>query len=188
VVLSSAQARRLREPAFSSKPRQMASNLSLIVFYDSRDSFCNVALERIEDLRQTSRGPWHPTGTASPNRPLGECSTDDNCQIARRIDNEQFRQLRRPHWVSSFIMTDSRSSWFARTVQVLGVKQFHRHSSYPIRREVAANSRAGWPRAAAISLQTSASIHAAHEIHLAAIGSAFRRLGSISAPHWTQTP
>jgi hypothetical protein len=24
------------------------------------------------------------------------------------------------------IMTDSRSSWFARTVQVLGVKQFHR--------------------------------------------------------------
>jgi len=55
VVLSSAQARQLTKPAFSSKPRQMASNLSLMVFYDSRDSFCNVALERIEDIRQTSR-------------------------------------------------------------------------------------------------------------------------------------
>ena len=30
--------------------------------------------------------------------------------------------------------------------------------------------------------------HAAHEIHLVAFGSAFRRLGSISAPHWVQTP
>ncbi len=101
----------------------MASNLSLMVFYDSRDSFCNV---RIEDLRQTSRGPWAPYRNSVPLGPLGECSTDDNCQIAWRIDNEQFRQLRRPYWVSPFIMTDSRSSWFARTVQVLGVKQFHR--------------------------------------------------------------
>jgi hypothetical protein len=103
----------------------MASNLSLMVFYDSRDSFCNVALERIEDLRQTSRGPRAPYRNSAPFGPLGECSTDFNYQIAWRIDNEQFRQLRRPYWLSSFTMTDSRSSWFARTVQVLGVKQFH---------------------------------------------------------------
>jgi hypothetical protein len=44
----------------------MASNLSLMVFYDSRDSFCNVALERIEDLRQTSRGPWAPDRNSVP--------------------------------------------------------------------------------------------------------------------------
>ena len=30
--------------------------------------------------------------------------------------------------------------------------------------------------------------HAAHEIHLVAVGSAFRRLGSISPPHWEQIP
>ena len=39
-----------------------------------------------------------------------------------------------------------------------------------------------------IAARARPSIHAAHEIHLVAIGSAFRRLGSISAPHWTQTP
>jgi hypothetical protein len=49
----------------------MASNLSLMVFYDSRDSFCNVALERIEDLRQTSRGPWPPE-----QRPPTNCSVN----------------------------------------------------------------------------------------------------------------
>jgi hypothetical protein len=46
----------------------MASNLSLMVFYDSRDSSCNVALERIEDLRQTSRGPWAPYRNSVPQQ------------------------------------------------------------------------------------------------------------------------
>jgi hypothetical protein len=39
-------------------------------------------------------------------------------------------------------------------------------------------------------LQVSAAInfHAAHEIHLVAVGSASRRLGSISSPQWAQMP
>ena len=44
----------------------MASNLSLMAFYDSRDSFCNVALDRIEDLRQTSRHVREVPGAAMP--------------------------------------------------------------------------------------------------------------------------
>ena len=30
--------------------------------------------------------------------------------------------------------------------------------------------------------------HAAHEMHLAAVGSALKRFGSITSPHWVQTP
>jgi len=53
---------------FIGGPVKWLPNLSLMVFYDSRDSFCNVALERIEDLRQTSRGPWAPYRNSVPQR------------------------------------------------------------------------------------------------------------------------
>jgi len=71
VALSSAQARQLRELAFSSEAPSNGFQSVVDGFYDSRDSFCNVGFGTHRGLKADSVDPGHPTGNVSaltPNR------------------------------------------------------------------------------------------------------------------------
>jgi len=57
-----------------------------------------------------------------------------------RVQTERDRQLRRPRWLSSFMMTDRRSSWFARTVQLCEMPR----SAVARRIEISASRPRSW--------------------------------------------